>query len=178
MGDIIRYLSKSRFWGEYILIFVCVGSREYQFNRLLKEIDRLIETEVIKEKVFAQIGQSTYTPKNYNYERFLSVEEFKGYQADSDFIISHAGTGALIGALKEEKQVIAVPRLHKFKEHTDDHQVQVATMLNDEGYLKMVLEIKELGVVYENMLEYPINKKYQRPSMVFDIISDFIKNNI
>jgi len=53
------------------LIFVCVGSREYQFDRLLKKIDELIEQGKITDKVFAQIGQSNYVPKYYEYKRYL-----------------------------------------------------------------------------------------------------------
>ena len=48
------------------MIFVTLGSQKFQFNRLLIEIDRLIEEGKITEKVFAQTGYSDYKPKNYN----------------------------------------------------------------------------------------------------------------
>ena len=59
------------------MIFVCVGSREYQFDRLIRKLDELIEQGSITETVFAQIGQSSYIPKFYDYERFMDVEKFK-----------------------------------------------------------------------------------------------------
>ena len=59
------------------MIFVCTGSREYQFNRLLREIDCLIENGKIKEKVVAQIGGSSYVPKNYEYKRFMNEADFE-----------------------------------------------------------------------------------------------------
>ena len=34
------------------MIFVTVGSQKFQFNRLLKEVDELIETGKIKDDVF------------------------------------------------------------------------------------------------------------------------------
>ena len=37
------------------MIFVTLGSQKFQFNRILKEIDYLIEKNVIQEKVFAQL---------------------------------------------------------------------------------------------------------------------------
>src|SRR5690554_3905974 len=106
----------------------------------MKKLDELIEQGSITETVFAQIGQSSYIPKFYDYERFMDVEKFKEYQRKADLIISHGGTGALIGALKLGKQVIAVPRLAKYGEHTDDHQTQVAGVLAEEGYLRCVLD--------------------------------------
>ena len=45
------------------MIFVTVGTHEQQFNRLIKEVDRLVEEGIIKEEVFIQIGYSDYDPK-------------------------------------------------------------------------------------------------------------------
>lgn len=42
------------------MILIAVGSQKFPFDRLIKEIDRLVETGVIKEPVFGQIGASTY----------------------------------------------------------------------------------------------------------------------
>lgn len=45
------------------MIFVTVGTHEQPFNRLIQEVDHLVETGVIKEEVFIQTGYSTYEPK-------------------------------------------------------------------------------------------------------------------
>lgn len=158
------------------MIFVCVGSREYQFDRLIKKLDELIEQGSITETVYAQIGQSSYIPKFFEYERFMDVEKFKEYQSKADLIISHGGTGALIGALKLGKQVIAVPRLAKYGEHTDDHQTQVAGVLADEGYLKCVLEIDSLFEAIQNLRLQPINKVYNKQSNVLNTIQNFMES--
>ncbi len=158
------------------MIFVCVGSREYQFNRLLKKIDELIEEGLITEPVFAQIGQSDYLPKYYKYKRFLSVDEFKKCQEETDIIISHGGTGALVGALKLGKKVIAVPRLAKYGEHIDDHQIQISTVLENEGYLKTVLDTDQLFNVIEELKSYPISRKFENNSQVLNLIKNFISN--
>lgn len=157
------------------MIFVSLGSREYPFDRLLKKIDELIEQEAISEKVFAQIGQSTYTPKHYQYERYMAVDEFKNYQQKADLIISHGGTGALVGALKLGKQVIAVPRLAKYGEHTDDHQLQVSHALSEKGYLICVEDMKKLAEAVNQLIIDPIQKEYNIPSNVISIIDSFIQ---
>ena len=54
------------------MIFVTVGSQKFQFNRLLKKIDELIDAGIIKDKVFAQTGASDYIPKNYQYDLGIS----------------------------------------------------------------------------------------------------------
>ena len=104
------------------MIFVCTGSQVYQFNRLLKELDRIAAEGTVKEEIFAQIGASDYRPQHYQYRDFLSPEEFTALQNRAELIISHGGTGALIKASKKGKNIIAGPRLAQFGEHTDDHQ--------------------------------------------------------
>lgn len=159
------------------MIFVTVGSREYSFDRLLKELDKLIESRIITDSVVAQIGQSSYIPKNYQFIRFIGQDDFKSYQEQADLIISHGGTGALISALKQQKNVIAVPRLEKFKEHTDDHQLQITGALSEMGYIREVLDIEKLGKVYKEAMVNPITKGYSRPSNVLSIIENYIDSN-
>lgn len=152
------------------MIFVTTGSRKFKFDRLIKELDRLVENGTITEPVFAQIAETEYLPKHFEYKRYLSPEEFSEYQDKADLIITHAGTGALVGALKKGKQVIAVPRLKRFNEHSDDHQLQIAQALKEEGYLRVVLNIKNLGKAVKLAHAKPIVKKYDKPSEVLNII--------
>lgn len=126
------------------MIFVTLGSQKFQFNRLLKEIDKLIEDNEITEEVFAQIGYSDYIPKNYNYKKFLDRDEFNELMNQCDRVITHGGTGAIIGALRKEKKVIAIPRLAKYDEHVDDHQVEIVEVFNKKQMILGVREMSEL----------------------------------
>ena len=107
------------------MIFVTLGSQKFPFDRLLQELDRLIEAGVITEPVFAQTGYSTYEPKHFAFEAFLDRDSFGAKMQEADTVITHAGTGAIIGAVKAGKKVIAVPRLSRYGEHVDDHQTQI-----------------------------------------------------
>ena len=129
------------------MIFITLGSQKFQFNRLLKSVDELIEGG-LDEEVFAQIGYSNYKPKNYKYKEFLDREEFSEVINCSDIVITHGGTGAIIGAVKKRKKVIAVPRLAKYGEHVDDHQLQLVSQFREldliysceDGDLKSAIE--------------------------------------
>ncbi|MHB1314472.1 MAG: PssE/Cps14G family polysaccharide biosynthesis glycosyltransferase [Christensenellales bacterium] len=156
------------------MIFVCVGSREYPFDRLLKKLDELVEQGAIRDTVFAQIGQSNYAPKYYACRRYIPAAEFNRYQQEADLIISHGGTGALISALKLGKQVIAIPRLAKYGEHMDDHQMQVCGMLAAEGYIRQILDIEELGAVLQQCINAPAARKYNKPSHVASMVEEYI----
>ena len=129
------------------MIFITLGSQKFQFNRLLKSVDELIEGG-LDEEVFAQIGYSNYKPKNYKYKEFIDREEFSEVINCSDIVITHGGTGAIIGAVKKRKKVIAVPRLAKYGEHVDDHQLQLVSQFREldliysceDGDLKSAIE--------------------------------------
>ncbi|GAB6168199.1 glycosyltransferase [Clostridium carnis] len=133
------------------MIFITVGTQKFQFNRLLEEIDKLIYQGKIKEEVFAQIGYSDYKPKNYNYKNFLDRDEFSNIMEKCNKVITHGGTGAIVGAVKKGKRVIAVPRLKKFGEHVDDHQIQIVSQFKAIGFIDAVIDIEMLMDSIENI---------------------------
>lgn len=156
------------------MIFVCMGTQVYQFDRLTKKLDELVGDGTITDKIFAQIGAAEYLPKNYEYKKFLNKDEFSKYQEEADIIISHGGTGALIGASKLGKNIIAVPRLAKYHEHVDDHQLQIVNVLEKEGYVRAVYDIDDLGKIIKEAQSNPITKSYKRESNIIPIIEHFI----
>ena len=57
--------------GDRQMIFITLGSQKFQFNRLLKAVDKLVANGTITDNVVAQIGYSDYKPQNFGYENFL-----------------------------------------------------------------------------------------------------------
>ncbi len=127
------------------MIFVSVGTHPQQFNRLLIEIDKLISDGKLKEKVVAQSGVSDYKPKNFKCKSFFDFSELEKNIKKSSSIITHAGAGTIITAINARKKIIVVPRLKKFSEHTNDHQLELAHALEAEGKIIAVYDIEKLG---------------------------------
>lgn len=127
------------------MIFVTLGSQKFQFNRLLIKLDKLVEDCVITEEIFAQIGSSTYIPRNYKYKKFLDRDEFGKMISRCDLFVTHGGTGAIIGAVKKGKKVVAVPRLQKYGEHVDDHQIQLLKQFDGMGIIEACYDCDKLG---------------------------------
>lgn len=133
------------------MIFITLGSQKFQFNRLLKSIDQLISSQVVKNEVFAQIGYSDYKPINYKYKQFLDRDEFSEFIDKSNIIITHGGTGTIIRAIKYGKKVIAVPRLQKFGEHVDDHQLQIVKEFSSMNLIAECIDCEKLGEILESI---------------------------
>ncbi len=141
------------------MIFVTLGSQKFQFNRLLIELDKLVEEKKICNDIFAQIGYSDYKPKNYEFKEFLDREQFAEFMDKCDTVITHGGTGAIVGAVKRDKKVIAVPRLAKFGEHVDDHQLQIIDQFTNMNF---IVGVKDTNEIYEalELLKTMKFKKY------------------
>lgn len=139
------------------MIFVTLGSQKFQFDRLLRKLDELIESGVITQPVFAQTGHSDYTPKHFEAAAFLDREAFAANMAKADLVITHAGTGAIIGGVKAGKKVIAVPRLAKYGEHVDDHQLQIVEQFAEMNLLEPCLDVEKLADAYRAAMQktYP-----------------------
>lgn len=156
------------------MIFITLGSQKFQFNRLLKKIDDLIEKGIIVGPVYAQIGYSDYTPKNYRYKQFLNRDEFSNLMIDSDLVITHGGTGAIISALKHDKRVIAVPRLQRYSEHVDDHQLQITTLFSELQYIESVFEVEELEELICESDKKEFKKYESQTQAILSSIDEFI----
>lgn len=158
------------------MIFITLGSQKFQFNRLLKEIDKLIENKIITDDVFAQIGYSDYRPLNYKYEKFLDRVAFARLQAESDMVITHGGTGAIIGAVKNGKKVIACPRLSKYDEHVDDHQIQIIQEFEKLNIIEACYDIEDLENSIIQIREKSFNHYESNTQSIINSIDDFINN--
>ena len=138
------------------MIFVTLGSQKFQFNRLLKAIDELIAEGKITNEVFAQTGYSDYVPQHYRYKSFLDREEFAECEGKADIIVTHGGTGAIIGAIKKGKKVIAVPRKAMYGEHVDDHQMQLVGQFKELNLICDCEKVDEL----DKAIEYVKNAEF------------------
>ena len=157
------------------MILVVVGTDTHAFDRLLKWVDELVERKKIKERVLAQIGHSRYLPKHCEWKRFFSYEEMLVAMKKSNLIISHAGAGSIIDALSLNKPVIAVPRRKKYNEHADDHQVQLAKVLSEEGKVLAAFEKKDLEKAIETIRSRRFKPKITKPERIIKIIENFLE---
>ena len=134
------------------MIFVTVGSRNYQFDRLFKKLDELYENKILTEPMFAQTGTSAYKPKHYEYRDFITPEEFAEKIQEADIVVSHGASGSIMKALNAGKKVIAVTRLEKYNEHINDHQIQNNEAFRNNGYVLMAdLELENLGECFQKI---------------------------
>lgn len=156
------------------MIFVAVGTQKFQLNRLLKAIDNLIEKGQLKEEVFAQIGNSNYIPKKYSYKKIIAKEEFELNIRQCDLLITHSGVGTIITGITYHKPIIVFPRLSKFQEHVDDHQVQIAKAFSTKGLVITCDNTNELMSAIEQAKTFTFQNYCSQRENVIKEIRTFI----
>lgn len=133
------------------MIFVTVGTHEQQFNRLIKKIDQLKKDGKIKDEVFIQTGFSDYIPENCSWGKFLSYEEMIQKIKDAKIVITHGGPSSFIIPLQYGKTPIVIPRMRKYGEHVNDHQVDFCKKYSSVFPGRIILE-EELNKLYNDII--------------------------
>lgn len=176
MGRSIENYTECYLWGVDILILVCVGASEYKFDRLLKIIDELCDEQILEGKqIIAQIGNTDFKPKNYKSFNLIGRDEFQNYMEKADLIITHAGTGSVIPLLKLEKKVIVFPRLKKYKEHLDNHQLELKDVFENAGYTISAENKQELIDAIKLAKDFKPKQFISNDHKINDMVIDFIE---
>lgn len=140
------------------MTLVLLGTQDKPFNRLLDEVLKLKEKGKINDDVVAQIGCTKFSSDKIKTLSFVSREEYAKLIDEADLIISHAGVGTITDCIKKGKKVIVVPRLKEYKEHTNDHQIQITKEFEEKGYVLAAYDTKDLEKTLKRIDKFKPNK--------------------
>jgi UDP-N-acetylglucosamine transferase subunit ALG13 len=124
------------------VIFATVGTHEDPFDRLVTELDRLVECGEITEPVHIQRGYSA-PPRRCTHDAMMPFAAVQEKMRAARVVITHGGPATIMQALALGQVPVVVPRQSAFGEHVDDHQVRFATRIADR--VIVVLDIATLG---------------------------------
>ena len=159
------------------MILVTLGTQDKGFPRLLKQIDEEIKKGNIKEKVVVQAGCTKYESENMEIFDLIPSDEFDKLVARANLIITHGGAGSILTAIKNNKKVIAAARLKKYKEHTNDHQVQIVKEFAKDGYILELRDFNKLGKLIEKSKTFKPKKFVSNTSNMVKLIDDYIEES-
>ena len=160
------------------MIFVTLGTQDKSFERLLQAIDREIERGNIKEKVIVQAGYTKYESKNMEIMDLVSQDEFDKLMKSCSLLITHGGVGSILTGIKYGKPVIAAARLKKYKEHNNDHQLQITTEFNKDGFILTALDNKEFHECLKKINKFKPKKYQSNTNNMIKLIEDYIDKGV
>lgn len=160
------------------MILVMLGTQNNSFHRLLKEVENNIENKTITEDVIVQAGYTKYESNKMQIVDFISREKLEKLQQEADLVITHGGVGSIIQSIEKGKKVIAVPRLHKYGEHVNDHQKEIVQLFNKKGYIIGIEQVEELTQAIEKSKKFTPEKYIADNSKLINIVDEFISKSL
>jgi UDP-N-acetylglucosamine transferase subunit ALG13 len=155
------------------MIFLTVGT-QFPFDRLVRAVDEAVGENGLDEQIFAQVGASSYRPKNFETIPELEKSLFDKYISEANGIISHAGMGCITMALENRKPLLVMPRLKKYGEVVNDHQVVIAKKFEKLGHLLVAYSDEELLDKIKFLRGFVPQKREVHCEAVAARISDFL----
>ena len=129
------------------MILVVLGTEKYSFNRPLLALETYVDEFNVDENIIVQGGYTNYKSNRLEVVPFFKMGELAELYLQARIIISHGGTGSVVTGIKLGKKVIVIPRLKKFGEHIDDHQLELVKAFEEKNYILPWMENVALNEV-------------------------------
>ncbi len=172
--------AKGKICGGADMIFVTVGNHFQSFDRLIKKVDEI--APLLSQEIVIQKGYSRYTPQNTTYFDFVPLKSAMEYIRTSDLVISHAGFGTIILCKEYGTPLLIFPRRKKHGEHMNDHQIDIANVLEERKDDRIYIVYEE-GHLEEKIVEILRNQRKPVPvenvgkDNLIRVIREFIERN-
>ncbi len=175
MEKYVRSVSESNVWGVDILIFVTLGTQDKSFERLLELLEKEIKKKKITQEVVVQAGCTKFSSQYMQVLDYVPEDQFEKYIEDCSFLITHGGVGSIFTGLKHHKKILVMPRLAKYKEHHNDHQLEITEEFTKEGYILSFQDEKSFEKALKELPRFsPRQYKSNTPNMI-RLIENFIE---
>jgi UDP-N-acetylglucosamine transferase subunit ALG13 len=105
---------------------VTLGASRFGFRRLAEAVADALPPGT---EVLWQTGSTDVSSLPFRARPYVSESRLAAAMREADIVISHAGVGSAITAMRAGHCPVLVPRLHRHGEHVDDHQREIAAEL-------------------------------------------------
>jgi UDP-N-acetylglucosamine transferase subunit ALG13 len=123
------------------MILVATGASQFPFDRLLRAVDTL----PAGERIVVQHGCSAVKPRRGECFDFLPMPDLAALVREARVVVTHAGVGSILLCLTNGRSPVVVPRLKRFGETVDDHQLESARRFAEAALVTLVEDPAELA---------------------------------
>lgn len=159
------------------MILVTLGTQDKSFKRLLDAIQKQIDNGNITDRVVVQAGCTKYESKDMEIFDLIDREKFNDLMKKCDLLITHGGVGSILTGLKNNKKVIAAARLKEYKEHTNNHQLEIIEKFESTGLIMSLKDFDKLDIILKKINSFKPKKYKSNTTNMIKLIEDYIDNN-
>ncbi len=143
------------------MIFATVGSTQIPFERFMRALEALPGDQLL-----VQHGPVPPPPGAARANAFMQFPEMIESMEAADVVVCHAGAGSILCALRAGHTPVVVPRLKRYEETVDDHQVEFSRALAAEG---KVISVEDLDLLREAVETAPARCRAEERSGLLPI---------
>ena len=155
--------------------FVSIGTGTQSFIRLLDEIAAIADT--LPQPVLVQHGSTPFACDKTSNFAFVDREKFETLLAECSLFITHGGGGSVFAALRQGKKPVVVPRLQRFDEIVDDHQLAFVDELLKQDLICPALDISSLASAIAAAIANPnLDRKFEGSKTARTTISNALES--
>lgn len=158
------------------MIFVTLGTFPTSFTRPLQALHECCSKKVIDTKIVVQCGYTEFESEFFEMRPFIPPEELEELTKNADLIITHAGSGSMIKAIKYKKKIIAIPRLAKHGEVVDDHQLEILEVFDERGYVLSWNENDDFESLIEQIKTFEPNEYISKKEVIIEYLENYINS--
>jgi UDP-N-acetylglucosamine transferase subunit ALG13 len=155
------------------MIFLTVGT-QFPFDRLIKAVDDACKNGLFDEEIFAQTGDSSYQPQNFESISFMEKKLFNSYMRNASCIISHAGIGTITSAIELNKALLVMPRAKKYGEVVNNHQFEIAEKFEELGHILVAYQKDDLPEKIIQLKSFTPRARGNQAKAVSNRIAEFL----
>jgi beta-1,4-N-acetylglucosaminyltransferase len=127
------------------VIFATVGSTQIPFERFVRALEALPG-----EQLLVQHGPVEPPAGAAQTNAFMQFPQMIESMEAADVVVCHAGAGSILCALRAGHTPVVVPRLKRFQETVDDHQVEFSRALAADGKVIAVENLDYLATAVKS----------------------------
>jgi UDP-N-acetylglucosamine transferase subunit ALG13 len=148
---------------EIIGTYVTVGFMPLNFIRMFDVLE--LFHDLLPRPIVVQAAGLEHHPFFARCESVFSTcsqEDAEMYMRSASFIITHCGVGSMKSVVSLQKRAVFFPRIAKFLEHVDNHQIELARLIDDENIGTVVwpnTSYKQLGDTIKRAQEIAIKPR-------------------
>jgi UDP-N-acetylglucosamine transferase subunit ALG13 len=156
------------------MILVTTGTNGAPFDRLLQEVDRIGD-----EPLVVQHGPSALRLAHATCFDYVPFPDLVALVRDARVVVTHGGVGSILISLTNGKHPLVVPRLARFGEAVDDHQLELAQRLDAAGIATLVRDAAQLPALVRPASSDSAAAAHASAALVGDLrryVSDAVAN--
>jgi len=157
-----------------IKLFVPLGTQKFPFNRLVKALNVLVENGTFTPQEIVMQSIIYEEKPLFSHVGIIPIETFNSYLDNAEIVITHSGVNSIISSMNRNKPLIIIPRLKKFGEHVDDHQIEIAELMEQKFNVLIAKDTTQLFTLITKAKHHTYKKYQSRNAELIEALRDKI----